>query len=412
VPDDIAIRVESVTKRFKRYRSISGRKTSFKTVAVEWLRSRRMAHYRLTDPNRFDVLRDVSFDVRRGETVGLIGRNGAGKSTLLKMIAGIYRPDAGTISVNGRVAALIELGAGFHPDFTGRENLRLNALILGLTKRQVAERFDQIVEYAEIGEFIDAPVRTYSSGMFMRLAFSVAIHVDPEVLLIDEALAVGDEAFQRKCLATIEERVRLKRQTTLIVSHDLETVGRLCDKLVLLQPPSVLVSTQPQRDILEFRHLLSTAALRSVRVHDSATIQALRIHGTVRGESPFVLGEDLTLDFDVNFMRGIREPIHGLAIRRADGVLIYGVNTARLRMATKPRAGGDSVQVSWRFRGALTPGSYFVEVAIADGQESNVLALFDRAAEFTIASSTSAIGGAELEACCTIADRSPINDPE
>jgi homopolymeric O-antigen transport system ATP-binding protein len=259
VPDDIAIRVEGVTKRFKKYRSITAGRTSLKTAAVEWLRNRRMAHHRLTDPNRFDVLRDVSFDVRRGETVGLIGRNGSGKSTLLKMIAGIYRPDAGKITLNGRVAALIELGAGFHPDFTGRENILINALILGLSRRQVAERFDRIVQFAEIGDFIDAPVRTYSSGMFMRLAFSIAIHVEPEILLIDEVLAVGDEAFQRKCLATIEERVRSKRQTTVIVSHDLEIVGKLCDKLVVLHPPSVLVSTEPQRAVEEFRHLLSQA---------------------------------------------------------------------------------------------------------------------------------------------------------
>jgi lipopolysaccharide transport system ATP-binding protein len=180
-----AIRVDHVTKRFKRYSTV-GQHTTLKTALVNWRRSLWAKSPEAPDPDRFDLLRDVSFAIEPGETVGLIGRNGAGKSTLLKMIAGIYRPDRGKIAVSGRLAALIELGTGFHPDFTGRENVLINGLLLGLTKREVLEKFDRIVAFAEIGEFIDAPVRTYSSGMFMRLAFSVAIHVDPEVLLVDE----------------------------------------------------------------------------------------------------------------------------------------------------------------------------------------------------------------------------------
>jgi lipopolysaccharide transport system ATP-binding protein len=252
---DWAIRAEKVTKRFRRYRALAPH-TTLKTAVVDWLRRRRAAHDRLTDPNRFDVLRDVSFEIAKGETVGIIGRNGAGKSTLLKMIAGIYKPDAGRIDVEGRVAALVELGAGFHPDFSGRENVEINGIILGLSRKEVRERFDAIVRFADIGDFIDAPVRTYSSGMFMRLAFSVAIHVEPDVLLIDEVLAVGDEAFQAKCRAVVEERIRSGRQTTLIVSHDLALVASLCHRVIVLDPPRAETFADPAAGIARFRALL------------------------------------------------------------------------------------------------------------------------------------------------------------
>ncbi len=253
-----AIRVEGVTKRFRRYRAVSGH-TTLKTALVEWARRMRRKRDRLTDPDRFDVIRDVSFEVAPGETLGLIGRNGAGKSTLLKMIAGIYRPDAGRIVVNGRVAALIELGAGFHQDFTGRENVLINGIILGLGKREVKERFDSIVAFAEIGDFIDAPVRTYSSGMFMRLAFSVAIHVQPDVLLVDEVLAVGDEAFQHKCLDSIRARIESRSLTTVIVSHDLDTIQALCSRVLLIHPPRAILYDDPRRSVEDLRRILSPA---------------------------------------------------------------------------------------------------------------------------------------------------------
>jgi lipopolysaccharide transport system ATP-binding protein len=256
---DVVIAVSGVTKRFRRYRALAPH-TTLKTAFVEWLRHWRAAHDRLTDPNRFDVLRDVTFTAHRGESVGLIGRNGAGKSTLLKMLAGIYKPDAGTIAVHGRVAALIELGAGFHPDFTGRENVLFNGIILGLSKQEIQARFDRILAFADIGDFIDAPVRTYSSGMFMRLAFSVALYVEPDILLVDEILAVGDETFQNKCLVEMERRITSGGQTTVIVSHDLGMIERLCTKLVLLDPPQAKVYSCVSEGISEFRRLLASPA--------------------------------------------------------------------------------------------------------------------------------------------------------
>ena len=183
---------------------------------------------------RVEALKDVTFAVEPGETYGIVGANGSGKSTLLKLIAGTSRPTTGTIEVNGRVSALLELGAGFHPDFTGRENVFLNASLLGLTRKDTDRLLPEIIDFSELGDFIDAPVKTYSSGMYMRLAFSVAAFVDPDVLLIDEILAVGDEYFQRKCYAKLNE-FRAKKKTICFVSHDLAAVERLCRRGLLLE---------------------------------------------------------------------------------------------------------------------------------------------------------------------------------
>ena len=182
----------------------------------------------------FTALDGVSFAVPQGSTFGVIGANGSGKSTLLKLMAGITRPTRGSLSVEGRVSALIELGAGFHPEISGRENVAINGIMLGLTRKEVEERFDDIVDFAELREFIDAPVKTYSSGMYARLGFAVAIHVDPDVLLIDEVLAVGDEAFTRKCLDKIAE-FRRRGKTILIVTHSLGLVEKMCDAVLWLR---------------------------------------------------------------------------------------------------------------------------------------------------------------------------------
>jgi ABC-type polysaccharide/polyol phosphate transport system ATPase subunit len=197
--------------------------------------------FRRRKKERFFALKHVTFQVSPGESMAVIGPNGAGKSTLLSLVAGLSQPDEGAISVNGRVAALLELGAGFHPDLTGAENVRLNALLLGLTRKRTRDLFDEIVDFAEIGDFISEPLRTYSNGMIMRLAFSVAINVDPEILLVDEVLAVGDAAFQEKCF----ERVRQFRRcgkTLLCVSHASGMVQKLCDRALWLDHGSVVMT--------------------------------------------------------------------------------------------------------------------------------------------------------------------------
>ena len=184
------------------------------------------------------ALKNVSFEIQKGESVGVLGRNGAGKSTLLKLIAQVSKPTTGSVHINGRLAPLIELGAGFHPELSGRENIFLNAIILGMTEEEVSNKFDEIVEFAEIGEFVDVPIKYYSSGMYVRLAFSIAISTSPDILLVDEVLSVGDYAFQQKCLKKMNE-FREKKVTILLVSHDSELVSSFCERVILLDHGTV-----------------------------------------------------------------------------------------------------------------------------------------------------------------------------
>lgn len=219
-----AIEVSDISKQFvlRHTRSIK--------EAVVWLVKGRKGDL----SEKFHALKNVSLNVEAGETVALLGLNGSGKSTLLKHISGVMLPDSGTVKTRGRVAGLIEVGAGFHPDLSGRDNVFLNGAILGMTEQQIKDRFDGIVEFSEIGQFIDTEVKFYSSGMYLRLAFSVAVHTDPEVFLIDEILAVGDEPFQRKCIDKIQELAR-DGKTLVVVSHDLDLVSRICQRGVLLK---------------------------------------------------------------------------------------------------------------------------------------------------------------------------------
>ncbi len=198
---------------------------------------------------KFHALKGVSLNVEQGETVALLGLNGSGKSTLLKHISGVMRPDSGTVGTRGRVAGLIEVGAGFHHDLSGRDNVYLNGAILGMTEEEINEKFDSIVEFSEIGQFIDTEVKFYSSGMYLRLAFSVAVHTDPEVFLVDEILAVGDEPFQRKCIDKIKELAG-EGKTLVVVSHDLDLVSRICERGVLLEHGQVIMDG-PVRDVVD-----------------------------------------------------------------------------------------------------------------------------------------------------------------
>src|SRR5690348_2740583 len=220
--EDFSIRVDRLSKRYEIYAQPAHRLKQMILPRAQ----RAMRRSARTYFKEFWALRDVSFDVRRGETVGIVGRNGSGKSTLLQMICGTLHPTAGRISVGGRIAALLELGAGFNPEFTGRENVYLNAAVIGLSREEIDARFDDIAAFADIGDFMEQPVKTYSSGMYVRLAFAVAINVDPEILVVDEALAVGDELFQRKCFARIDA-IRSKGATILFVSHSANAVVEL-----------------------------------------------------------------------------------------------------------------------------------------------------------------------------------------
>lgn len=208
------------------------------------------------------ALRDVSLTVPRGRTVGLVGRNGSGKSTLLKLVTGIYRPTTGSVEVNGRISALLELGAGFHPDFSGRENITVNAIILGMSRREIRQRMEEIISFSELGDFIDQPVRTYSSGMYARLAFSVATHVDPDLLIIDEILSVGDEHFSRKSAAKMDE-FRRAGKTTLLVTHDLAILQQRCDEAAWLDAGVLRAYGDPSFVVSEYRKAVAEAEVQA-----------------------------------------------------------------------------------------------------------------------------------------------------
>ena len=246
------IRFADVVQRF---RVIRERPDTLREAFAHLFRRRSSYH-------DFEALKAVNFEIQDGELTGIIGRNGSGKSTVLKIIAGVYRPTSGAVQVSGKVAALIELGAGFHPDLTGRENIVLNGLLLGLSRREIQAREEQIIDFSELGEFIDSPIKQYSSGMYMRLGFAIATEVDPDILLIDEILAVGDAAFQQKCLARIDE-FRQRSKTILFVSHDMGSIRRLCQRALLLHDGVLLADGQPEQVVARYEELLQ----RPVEVH-------------------------------------------------------------------------------------------------------------------------------------------------
>jgi len=245
----LAITCTDVRKKF-----VLRHTRSLKEALVWFVRGRKGDMYKV-----FDALKDVSLDVHQGETVALLGLNGSGKSTLLKLISGVLQPDAGTVRTRGRVAGLIEVGAGFHHDLSGRDNVYLNGAILGMSEKQINEMFDSIVEFAEIGEFIDTEVKFYSSGMYLRLAFSIAVHTDPEIFLIDEILAVGDEPFQRKCIAKIKELAEAGK-TLFVVSHDLDLVSTVCERGVLLEHGNVVLDGPVAEVVTELRRRSAAAS--------------------------------------------------------------------------------------------------------------------------------------------------------
>ena len=236
---EYAIRIRNLDKKFK----INSDKP--RTLKEKVLFSRR------NKVEMISILKDISLDIKKGETVALIGTNGSGKSTLLKLMTKIIYPTKGNIEINGKLTSLLELGAGFHPDFTGRENIYFNAAIFGLTKQQIEKRINQIIEFSELGDFIDNPVRTYSSGMYMRLAFSVAINVDAEILLIDEILAVGDQHFQDKCFAKLHE-LKDSNKTIVIVSHNLDQVQELCNRAVWIKDGKVEMDDIPNKVVKKY----------------------------------------------------------------------------------------------------------------------------------------------------------------
>jgi len=351
-----AIELDHVTKVYRRY----ARRRQFATLKSALLTGSLIQD--LEPDEKFPALQDVSFSVPAGRTFGIIGRNGSGKSTALKLVAGITRPTSGTVTVHGRISALIELGAGFHPEISGRENVFINGIMLGLSKRDIARRFDEIVDFAELRPFIDAPVKTYSSGMYMRLGFAVAIHVDPDVLLVDEVLAVGDEGFTHKCLDKFGEFKR-KGKTILLVTHSLTLVERFCDDALWLDGGRVRAEGDPKRVVDAYLMDVERAEERQLAAADSAESQQatnrppeiqsdasvdaaasstregrwgsreIEIVDVIlegSGRQPthiFQSGESMTVRLKVRAHAPTNDFVFGIGIESADGVACYGTNT-------------------------------------------------------------------------------------
>ena len=312
----------------KRYRLQHQGQTTLKTAAL------RLFSRRSKPDEEFWALRAVSFEVRQGETLGIIGRNGAGKSTLLGLIAGTITPTEGAVRTNGRISSLLELGAGFHPDLTGRENIFLNGSILGLRRRDIAQRLDSIVAFSELERFIDHPVKHYSSGMFVRLAFSVAMEVDPDILILDEVLSVGDERFREKCRVRIGE-FRRRGKTFLIVSHDMDTIQTVCDRVLVLDRGQTVLEDVPTRAVSEYHAINALGAVASdgPEMREWGTREAVILGVSLRdarGDRVTVLGarEGFTAEVRWRATRRIEDPVFGFALCDGEGRLLYGTNTA------------------------------------------------------------------------------------
>jgi ABC-type polysaccharide/polyol phosphate transport system ATPase subunit len=329
--------------------------------------------------------------VPRGSTFGVIGENGSGKSTLLKLLAGITKPTRGSLRVDGRISALIELGAGFHPEISGRENVAINGIMLGLSRREVEERFDDIVDFAELREFIDAPVKTYSSGMYMRLGFSVAIHVDPDVLLIDEVLAVGDEAFTRKCLDKIGEFHR-RGKTIVLVTHSLGLVEKMCDETLWLRHGRKADAGDPKRVVDAYLTYVAGGE-EALLARDQAGASGTAGPPSAAGAAPegyregrwgsrdveitrvrlcddrgqerhvFASGESVTVRLDVEARAEVEDFVFGVGLFTSDGVSVYGTNTHIEDFVPRRAAGRGEVSLELGDL-RLVEGTYLLDVAV------------------------------------------------
>lgn len=405
------IDVQELTKMYRLYRSPKDRLREMCSI------SRRKYH------REFFALSDVSFAVEKGETLGLVGQNGSGKSTLLKIISGVVRPTSGRVNVSGRLSSLLELGAGFHLEFTGRENVFINGALMGLSRVEIGRRFPDIETFADIGDFIDQPVKKYSSGMFVRLAFSVAINVDPDILIVDEALAVGDAQFRRRCYGRLDE-LKKAGTTVLFVSHDMSAINTLCHKAILLKGGKVIAYDEPQEITRLYRRLVfgwgesgdlavpstedagSAVSRRGSRPRSSdldeaeseKSVDAQNPAGGRVNEMRYGSGEveieDIGIRADgdqaeplletgktyafylrVRYRSSVPNIVASIAIKNTKGLVITSAATKSNNVAVGPRLSGAVVEITFVLEMWLSPGDYFLDAEI----RKDVLAeIYDR----------------------------------
>jgi ABC-2 type transport system ATP-binding protein len=372
-----AIEIRGVSKRFRLYHE---HYTSLKE---------RMVHFGRIPWDPFWALQGIDFDVEQGSTVGMLGHNGSGKSTLLKCVAGILQPTDGEIVTHGRVAALLELGAGFNHELTGRENIFMNASILGLSKKETARIFDDIVAFSELEKFIDMQVRHYSSGMYVRLGFAVAVNVDPDILLVDEVLSVGDEAFQRKCIERVK-KFQTEGRTILFVTHGADLVRRICDRAIVLDHGKMVVDGRPGEAVRVFRESLSAEHVglgaddgdeeaaelerrEGKRGNGRITITNVQIEhpGTLVGRQYLLPDEAMSVHVQYHSVERIDDVLFGIAIYDLEGNHLFGANSRQLGYDAPPVEGDGEMTFDFD-RVPLLDGTYLVTLAIQTNDEGTV----------------------------------------
>jgi len=423
--EEIAIAVDHISKVYKLYDKPMDR-------MVEALGLTKKKKYR-----EHFALSDVSFQVKKGECVGIIGTNGSGKSTILKIITGVLNPTGGTLTVNGRIQALLELGAGFNMEYTGIENIYLNGTMNGFTEQEIAGRMQDILDFADIGDYVKQPVKTYSSGMFVRLAFSVAINIDPEILIVDEALSVGDVFFQAKCYHKFEEFKKMGK-TIIFVSHDLSSVSKYCDRVVLLNQGVKLGEGSPKEMIDDYKRVLvgqyelpeskSESSLLNdeqiqVAVQKKAAKQdtsKLLEYGTKeavieqfymtddRGtESKSIIkGSEFTIHMKVSFMADLPAPIFAFSIKTVKGTEITGTNTMFEKAFLEPVKAGAVKDITFTQKMSLQGGEYLLSFGVTgyDGNDFQVYHRLYDALDLTVISDKNTVGFYDMDSKVTVKD--------
>lgn len=371
-----AVSVNNVSKKFRLYRE---RNQYLKTTLLRGGRARY---------EDFWAVKDVSFEIPVGSTFGIIGSNGSGKSTLLKCLAGILTPEEGNLAVNGRLSALLELGAGFHPELNGRENIFLNGAILGMTKNEISTRLDDIVDFSGLGHFIDTPVKNYSSGMVVRLGFSIAANVEPEILLIDEVLAVGDAEFQLRCYEKIE-RFRQDGRTIVLVSHGLSEIEQICDTVAWLEK-SELKELGPSLEVVQKYNGASYSAIErnNEEIGDrwgsgEATISKVELIKAGTSTSLFITNEDMKIRVHYNAPTGIKDAVVGIRITHLHGMNVWGTNTKRNGIKIPLLFGEGFVDLDIDTL-RLLEGTYDLTIALSDIAEMNAYDHWEKRVRFDV----------------------------
>jgi ABC-2 type transport system ATP-binding protein len=387
--DDIAIKVEGVSKSFKlpheKSSSIKGRVVNF---------AKRNKGYEVQE-----ALKDISFEVKKGEFFGIVGRNGSGKSTLLKLISGIYAPDKGNITVNGKLTPFIELGVGFNAELTGRENVFLNGALLGFSRKQMSKMYDEIVEFAELERFMDQKLKNYSSGMQVRLAFSIAIRAQSDILLIDEVLAVGDAAFQQKCYGIFSE-LKKQKKTIILITHDMSAVLRFCDRALLIENGDIKLEGTP-KEVADYYLELNYDSMaeggnplksKSDGSSRGVGVSSVMIHNNEKKTDHFTSGDNA--DISIEFVNTKRIPIHfGVQIFNEAGNYCFGTNT-RICDIKPLTASNGTVRLSIKLD--FVPGNYTITVAAMDQEATNVVVYRPNIASFRIIKDSEIEGIANL----------------